>query len=518
MGKRLLIVGGGTAGWITAGYLARTLGAHCPDGVQIELIESDEIGIVGVGEGTFPSICTTLKRIGVDETTLLRGCNGSFKQGARFSHWHRAPGEEHGAPDHYLHAFQVCREPSGLDLLSYWLLGAAGEQAAWDEVSTPQKRVADASRAPKVITHPEFTGPLGYAYHLDAIKLSELLRGRAVASGVKRIVDTVNCVNVNESGYITSVSTGKHGEISADLYIDCSGFRALLIGKALGVPYKSCSTSLFCDRALTVRIPYTDRTIPIPSYTIAVAQEAGWMWDISLADRRGIGYVYSSTHTNDARAEHILRHYVGIKNGAEIDAQKISFDAGYREINWKHNCIAIGLSSGFFEPLEATGIMFCELAAVSLSNLFPWGGDIEIAARQFNELMRKRYERALDFIKLHYCLTERKDSTFWRDNSISESIPDSLRERLLRWRHRPPSSIDIDANVDIFPESSWQYVLYGMGYKTDISARGPTLKYHAEARDAFAEIGRQAEFALKALPTNRELLEAVQRRPIGIDA
>lgn len=518
MGKRLLIVGGGAAGWITAGYLARTLGAHCPDGVQIELIESEDIGILGVGEGTFPSICTTLRRIGVDETTLLRVCDASFKQGARFSHWHRAPGEEHGAHDHYLHAFQVCREPSGLDLLSYWLLGAAGENAAWDAVSTPQKRVADACRAPKVITHPEFTGPLGYAYHLDAVKLAELLRGRAIASGVKHIVDTVTAVNLTASGTIKSVYTGNHGEICADLYIDCSGFRALLIGKALGVPYKSCATSLFCDRALTVRIPYADRNIPIPSYTIATAQEAGWMWDISLADRRGIGYVYSSAHTDDARAEHTLRRYVDIQSNAEVEARKISFETGYREISWKKNCIAIGLSSGFFEPLEATGIMLCELGAVSLSNLFPWGGDIEIAARQFNELMRKRYERALDFIKLHYCLTERKDSAFWRDNVLSDSIPDSLQDRLLRWRHRPPSSIDIDANVDIFPESSWQYVLYGMGYKTDITERGPILKYHAEAREAFAEIQRQADFALKVLPTNRELLDAVQKRPIGVNA
>ena len=242
------------------------------------------------------------------------------------------------------------------------------------------------------------------------------------------------------------------------------------------------------------------------------------MWDISLADRRGIGYVYSSAHTDDARAEHTLRRYVDIQSNAEVEARKISFETGYREISWKKNCIAIGLSSGFFEPLEATGIMLCELGAVSLSNLFPWGGDIEIAARQFNELMRKRYERALDFIKLHYCLTERKDSAFWRDNVLSDSIPDSLQDRLLRWRHRPPSSIDIDANVDIFPESSWQYVLYGMGYKTDITERGPILKYHAEAREAFAEIQRQADFALKVLPTNRELLDAVQKRPIGVNA
>lgn len=517
MGKRLLIVGGGSAGWIAAGYLARTLGGNCPEGVQITLVESADIGLVGVGEGTFPSIRTTLKRIGVDETTLLRDCGASFKQGARFAHWRHAPGEERGAPDHYLHAFQVCQEPSGLDLLPYWLLGVAGENVSWDEVSTPQKRVADVFRAPKLITHPDFVGPLGYAYHVDAARLVEVLRARAIASGVRHIVDTVDAVNLSEDGSIHSVDTRQHGALGADLFIDCTGFRAQLIGKSLGVPYKSCSSVLFCDTALTLRVPYARRDAPIASYTIAAAQESGWMWDIGLANRRGVGYVYSSAHTDEARAEQILRRYLG-EPEAPLEMRKIGFNGGYRETNWKKNCVAIGLSSGFFEPLEATGIMFCEIAAVSLSNLFPWGGDIEVAARQFNELMRGRYERALDFIKLHYCLTDRRDTPFWRDNIAAASIPDSLHDRLQRWRQRPPGSIDIDPNLDIFPESSWQYVLYGMGYKTDIASRAPILKYYAEARQAFAEIQRQADFAVRTLPTNRELIETVRTRRFGAAA
>ena len=513
--KQLLIVGGGTAGWITAAYLARTLGAQSPDGVQITLVESADIGILGVGEGTFPSIRTTLKRIGVDEASLIRECSASFKQGAKFAHWRHAPGQSRGAPDHYLHAFQVSQEPSGLDLLPYWLLGVAGDNVNWDEVNTPQKRVADACRAPKLITHSDYLGPLGYAYHFDAVKLAHFVRKQAIASGVRHIVDTVDAVNLTEDGAIGSVTTREHGVLSADLFVDCTGFRAQLIGAGLGVPYKSCRSVLFCDTALAMQVPYERPDSPIASYTISTAHDAGWTWDIGLHSRRGVGYVYSSAHTDETAAERTLRAYVG--PAAEgLAVRKIGFNAGYREINWRKNCVAIGLSSGFFEPLEATGIMFTEIAAVTLTNLFPWGGDLEVAAEQFNERMRRRYERALDFIKLHYCLSERRDSQFWRDNVEPGTIPDSLHQLLRRWRHRPPGSIDIDPNVDIFPETSWQYVLYGMGYKTDLGPRARVLKYHDEAREAFAEISRQANFACRTLPTNRALLDAAHTRRFGV--
>ncbi len=513
--KRLLIVGGGTAGWITAGYLARTLGAQSRDGIQITLVESADIGILGVGEGTFPSIRTTLRRIGVDETSLIRECSATFKQGAKFAHWRHAPGDSRGTPAHYLHAFQVSQEPSGLDLLPYWLLGVAGDNVNWDEVNTPQKPVADASRAPKLITNSDYLGPLNYAYHFDAVKLAQFLRTRAIASGVRHIVDTVETVNLTQDGSIASVATRGHGPLEADLFIDCTGFRAQLIGAALGVPYKSCRSVLFCDTAVAMQVPYDRPDAPVASYTLSTAQEAGWTWDIGLQERRGVGYVYSSAHTDDWRAEQLLRAYVG-PSSEGLAARKISFNAGYREINWVRNCIAIGLSSGFFEPLEATGIMFSEIAAVSLSNLFPWGGDLEIAARQFNEKMRRRYERALDFIKLHYCLSERRDSGFWRDNIHPGSIPDSLQELLRCWRHRPPGPIDIDPNIDIFPDASWQYVLYGMGYRTDLTPRAAVLRYYDEARAAFAEVRRQADFACRSLPTHRELLSAVHQRRFGV--
>jgi flavin-dependent dehydrogenase len=509
--RSVLIVGGGTAGWITAGYLARMLGANSPAGVRITLVESDDIATVGVGEGTFPTIRRTLQRMGVSETRLVRECGATFKQGIRFVDWSHDPTERRS---HYMHSFHSAQEPSGLDLLSYWLLGVAGSEASWAEVNTPQKTVSDAALGPKLITHSEFKGPLTYAYHVDALKLARLLRQVAIESGVQHIVDTVDVVNLREDGAIRSLTSRHHGELAAGLYVDCTGFRAQLIGQALDVPYKPCGSALFCDTALAIQVPYQKPEDPVASYTISTAHEAGWTWDIGLDTRRGIGYVYSSSHTDDDRAETVLRAYVG--NAADgVSARKIQFNSGYRETHWHKNCVAIGLASGFFEPLEATGIILIEAAAAALAKLFPWGSDIEVSARQFNQHMCRRYERALAFIKAHYCISARRDSPFWRDNVDATSIPDELQDLLARWRHRPPGEIDFDLNVDIFTEHSWQYVLYGMGYKTSLASRAGLYKYYEEATQAFAEIRRQAQFACRTLPAHRQLLQSALTREFG---
>ncbi|HSX57452.1 MAG TPA: tryptophan halogenase family protein, partial [Sphingomonas sp.] len=435
----------------------------------------------------------------VDEGELVRRCGATFKQGARFVNWRTGTG------DQYLHAFQTADQRSGLDLLPYWLLGAAGDRG-WDEAATPQRRAADAHRAPKLPTHPDYAGPLNYAFHFDAVMLAQLLRDQSIANGVAHLIDTVTEVLVGEDGAIAGVRTQANGALTADLYIDCTGFRAELIGKAMGVPYRSCRDVLFCDSAMAIQVPYAAPDSPIASTTISTAQEAGWIWDIGLDHRRGVGHVYSSAHSDDARAEEMLRGFVG-PAGDDLEIRKFRFEAGYRETNWHKNCVAIGLSSGFFEPLEATGIIFSEVAAALVANLFPWGGDYETSARQFNRIMRRRYDRALDFIKMHYLLSERRDTDFWRDNVRPETARDSLHELLDRWRFRPPNELDTDPNIDIFPDASWQYVLYGMGWKTDLNARTGAFRYFDDARAAFAEIRRQGDYAVANLPTNRQLVE-----------
>jgi flavin-dependent dehydrogenase len=500
-GRNVLVVGGGTAGWLTAGYLARTLGADLPGGARITLIESRDIGILGVGEGTFPTIRKTLSRIGVDEADLIRRCGATFKQGAKFVHWRSDAGT--GGPDNYLHAFQVVDDSEGPELLPYWLLGLAGDRP-WDEAATPQKRAADAHRAPKLPSHPDYVGPLSYAFHFDAVALAALLREQGIANGVRHLTGTVQEVLLADDGAISGVRSAEHGLLEADLYIDCTGFRAELIGKALGQPWKSVGDTLFCDGAIALQVPYDRADAPIASYTISTAQDAGWIWDIGLDTRRGIGHVYSSAHSSADEAEQALRRYIGPASD-RLEARRFRFDAGYREVSWHKNCVAVGLSSGFFEPLEATGIVLSEVAAALIANLFPWAGEFETSARQFNGLMRRRYERALDFIKLHYWLSKRSGG-FWEANRDPATAPDSLHELLDRWRFRPPNELDIDPNIDMFPASSWQYVLYGMGWKTDLSAKAGAYRLADAARARFAQVQAQADYAVRQLPSNRDLV------------
>jgi flavin-dependent dehydrogenase len=378
-----------------------------------------------------------------------------------------------------------------------------------------QKAAADAGLAPKLIEHPGYAGPLSYAYHFDAVLLGRVLRDRARSLGVRHVVDTVTAVDLAQDGAIAALRCREGGTVSADLYVDCTGMRAQLIGEALGVPFRSRRAELFVDRAVAIQIPYADPAGPIAAQTFAVAQPAGWIWDIGLRTRRGTGYVYSSDHVDDAEALATLHRYIG--PGADrLDHRLLRFEAGYRETQWHRNCVAIGLSGGFIEPLEATGIGFAEIAAMMLVNLFPWAGTdgaaadaMAVNARQFNAIMTRRYDHVVDFIKVHYALSRRDDSGFWRDNRNRASWSPALADRLERWRYRTPDFLDVDLNHDIFLAANWQYVLYGMGYRTDLSAQAGTLRYRDEARRAFAEMREQQANALRRLPPQRALVTRI---------
>ncbi|PSJ40872.1 tryptophan halogenase family protein [Allosphingosinicella deserti] len=507
MTREVIVVGGGTAGWIAAAYLAKRLNAGSPGGINLTVIESPDIPVIGVGEGSFPSLRKTLNVIGVDEADLVREANATFKQGIRFSNW-RAP-DPSGSQHRYFHPFQVSDDHDGLDLLPYWLMGVAGD-APWAAVNTVQQAAADACLAPKLPAHPPFAGPLTYAYHFDAVLLGRLLRKRAVALGARHIADTVTRVELAEDGSIAALHCRDTGRVRADLYIDCTGFRAQLIGDALGIPFHSRRNELFVDRAVALQVPHAEPDGPIASQTFATAQDAGWIWDIGLHERRGAGYVYSSSHIDDETALRALRDYVGPAADA-LEPRILQFEAGYRQVQWHKNCVAIGLSSGFIEPLEATGIGFAEIAALMVVNLFPWAGDYEVSARQFNAIMVKRYDHVLDFIKLHYCLSDRTDSTFWIENRDPASWSPALRERLENWRHRAPDFMDVDLNHDIFLAANWQYVLYGMGFETDLSAQAGAFRFYDDARRTFADIRSQQANALQRLPSHRTLVQQVAR-------
>jgi len=502
--QSVLIVGGGTAGWLTACFLAKTLGAGREGAIRITLVESPEIGIIGVGEGTFPSIRGTLAAIGIDEARFVRECQATFKQGVKFVNWVRPAGS--AGIDHYFHPFSHPSQRQGsAELLPAWLQGLAGADVPFAQAVTMQKRVADASRAPKRSGDGDYLGPMSYAYHFDAGAFARLLATHGKSIGVAHLTGNVERVELDGGGAIARVHTREHGALEADLYVDCTGFRASLIGDALGSPFRSCEGELFVDRALALQVPYAAPDAPIPSYTISTAHEAGWTWDIGLQERRGIGYVYSSRHTSDERAEQVLRAYVG-PAGDALAARKLALKVGYREVQWVKNCVAVGLSGGFLEPLESSGIGLIETAAYLIGFLFPFNGETEPAARNFNLLMRQRYERVVDFIKLHYCLTQRTDSAFWRDNADPASIPATLRDKLAMWRGRPPHRLDFVTDLEMYPPSSWQYVLYGMEFQTALHASAAGAVDKAQAQDEFRTIATLSERALADLPPHRALV------------
>lgn len=501
--QSVLIVGGGTAGWLTACFLAKTLGAAGEGGVRITLVESPEIGIIGVGEGTFPSIRGTLSAIGIDEARFVRECHATFKQGVKFANWVR-PAGSFGA-DHYFHPFSHPSQRQGsAELLPYWLAGLAGEGVPFAQAATMQKRVADAARGPKRTGDADYLGPMNYAYHFDAGRFAKLLAGHGKTLGVAHVLGNVERVELADDGAIARVHTREHGALEADLYVDCTGFRAALIGEAMGSPFRKIDDVLFVDRALALQVPYPAAGTPIASYTISTAHEAGWTWDIGLQERRGVGYVYSSRHTSDARAEEVLRAYIGPAADA-LTPRQLQLKVGYRDVQWVKNCVAVGLSGGFLEPLESSGIGLIETAAYLIGFLFPFNGQTEPAARNFNALMRQRYERVVDFIKLHYCLTQRSEP-FWRDNADPASIPATLQDKLAMWQGRAPHRLDFVTDLEMYPPSSWQYVLYGMEFRTAQHASATRPALHAQAREEFATIAALAERALADLPPHRELV------------
>jgi len=505
--QHVLILGGGTAGWLTAAFLARQLSRGAVEDIQITVLESSEIGIIGVGEGSFPSIKGTLDLLGIEERDFIGSCEATFKQGVQFAHWVRPPGQ-HGA-SHYFHPFNVPSQRRGMpELLPWWLRGAAGPGVAFADAVTMQAHTAAAGRAPKHSDDPPYSGPMNYAYHFDASALAGLLRTRAQVLGVRREIGTVASVARREDGAIDHLTTTDGRNFHADLFVDCSGFRARLIGEALGEPLRPLDRVLFADRAVAMPVPYAAADTPIATATIATAHEAGWTWDIGLQQRRGVGYVYSSAHQSDEAAEQTLRKYIGPAAAAR-EARRLTFALGYRERPWQHNCVAIGLAGGFLEPLESSGIGLIETAAYLLGFLFPRDGNFAPAARQFNTLMSARFVRIVDFLKLHYCLSQRTDSEFWRDNRDPASWTDSLQDLLARWRCRPPHRLDFIADLEMYPAQSWQFVLYGMEFPTRLAPQRREAAEERSARQEFQTLRTIAERATLDLPSHRSLIEHI---------
>jgi len=504
--KKVLVLGGGSAGWLVAALLGAE---HGPRGLQVTVIESSETSPIGVGEGTWPSMRDTLRRIGLSETEFVRRCHVSFKQGSRFDGWIRGADAAQG--DRYYHPFSLPVGHGDVDLVPAWLEAAADRSFA--DLASPSIQVAEAGRGPKQPKTPEFAAVANYAYHFDASLFGQMLRNHAIEQlGVQHMVDHVEAVLSQGDGSIAALQTREHGRIEADLFVDCSGTASLLIGQHFEVPLISAREVLFNDAALAVQVPYAQADAALASCTIATAWAKGWIWDIGLPTRRGVGCVYSRAHASEDEARAALQDYLDATGapGERPAPRPLRFEPGYRQRFWVKNCVAIGLSSGFIEPLEASALALVELAAARLCKELPLHRmTMEAVARRFNDDFSYRWERVIDFLKLHYALSRRDDSDYWRAHRDGSSWPQRLRELLPLWRLRPPARHDFGRIDEVFPEASYHYVLYGMGFRPEVT---PTPAATLQAGQAcFEEAARQARRLVPALPGHRSLIDHIHR-------
>lgn len=495
--QRVVIVGGGTAGWLAACFLA----ARQPS-LAITLVEAPDIPTIGVGEGTWPTMRETLATIGIAEPDFLRECDAAFKQGSRFDGWVSG-----AAGDSYLHPFTL--PPSGdlRDLLAAWQQAEPARPFA--AAMTPQGAICAADLAPRQRAMPDYAGAQNYAYHLDAGKFAALLARHATGMlGVTHISAEVVGVRPAANGDIAAVLLHAGGELAGDLFIDCTGQAALLIGGHCQVEWVDRSDVSFNDRALAAQVPVLSGS-PVASQTVGTAHEAGWLWDIALPTRRGIGCVYGSRFLSDDRAEAILRDYIRANvpgaDPAAIRPRRLAFRTGHRARFWQGNCLAIGLSAGFIEPLEASAIVLIELSLRRLTEAFPADREgMDLLARRFNDLFVQRWDRIVEFLKLHYVLSRRTEP-YWLAQRDPATIPERLAESLAIWRHHPPSARDFPDFEEIFPAASQQYVLYGMGFPLPPGLPEPT----PVALARIAEVRERARAMQSVLPGNRTYLDAI---------
>ncbi len=445
--KKILIVGGGSAGWMAAALFSRLFrGLY-----DITLIESEAIGTVGVGEATIPAIKTFNALIGLDEADFMRRTQASFKLGIQFIDWDRIGSS-------YIHGFGVIgRDLEWLRCHQYWLkMRAAGRASDFAAYSI---NTAAALQNRFMRADPQRTGsPLGHiahAFHFDAGLYAKYLRGLSEAAGVRRREGKIASVQLRpDDGFVQSVTMEDGAVEAADLFIDCSGFRGLIIEEAMKTGYEDWTHWLPCDRALAVPCA---RTEPFTPYTRATARPAGWQWRIPLQHRTGNGHVYSSRYMDEAEAERILLSNLDGDQLAEPN--RIRFVAGKRRQVWNKNCVAAGLASGFLEPLESTSLHLIQSVLTRLVRLMPDGGFDPTTIAEFNRQMDFEYERIRDFVILHYKATYRDDTPFWRD-CRDMAVPDTLQRKMDLFRANGRVFREDD---ELFTEESWIQVFLGQG-------------------------------------------------------
>ena len=443
--RSVVIAGGGTAGWMVAAALARVLGPR----LTITLVESSEIGIIGVGEATIPAIQQFNKLVKLDEVEFLRHTQGTFKLGIEFVDWH-----EKGHA--YMHAFgPVGRDLAYIPFHHYWLRDQQSAGSLWDYsfnwLAAKQARFARTERIPDT----PLTGLL-WAYHFDASLYAAYLSRLAQGMGVRRVDGKIAAVLQDSAGDVRALKLEDGRELAAEFFVDCTGFRGVLIEQALKTGYEDWSHWLPCDRAMAMP---SARNEPLLPYTRSTALEAGWQWRIPLQHRTGNGHVYCSAYTSDERARELLM--ANLDSEPLADPRPLRFTTGRRKLLWNRNVVCMGLASGFLEPLESTSIHLIQVAIQRLILLFPHRDDNEERRREFNRSAAAEYEYIRDFIILHYYANDRRGEPFW-DACRDMSIPDSLRQRVELFRETAGIFCAPD---DLFQLTSWLQVMWGQGVR-----------------------------------------------------
>ena len=484
---RVAILGGGSAGWMAAASLANALGRAC----EIHLVESDEIGIVGVGEATIPPIKRFNQSLGIDENDFLKATQGSFKLGIQFRDWAK---RGHG----YFHPFGTFGSDfDSVPLHQYWLRERGrGDAASLDDLSMAWA-AASRGRFDRPVADPRrIQSTYDYAYHFDAGRYGQYLRRYAEARGVVRHEGKVAEVQLRgDDGFIARLRLEDGREIEAELFIDCSGFRGLLIGGALGTKYRDWTRWLPCDRAVAVPCALGGAFTP---YTISTAREAGWQWRIPLQHRIGNGYVYSSAHISDAAAGETL--LANLDGEALAEPRLLRFTTGRRESFWSRNCVALGLAAGFMEPLESTSLHLVQTGITRLLALWPDRDMDPLAAAEFNRITSEEYERIRDFLILHYHLTERDDSALWRD-CAAMAVPDALQYRIDHFRRHGRL---VSSGPELFQNPSWLAVHIGQLNWPERHDPLADAREHVDAAAILAGIRRVAVEAAGAMPSHAD--------------
>lgn len=486
--RDVVIVGGGTAGWMAAAALSATMGEQ----LRIRLIESEQIGTVGVGEATIPAIRLFNGLVGIDEDEFLKASQGSFKLGIEFLNWGRI-GES------YMHVFgQIGQSLDLIEFWQYWLRGrkeGVAEPLGKYSFNENVARAGKFARMPR-IPNSELDG-IGYAFHFDASLYAKFLRGHAERNGAVRIEGLIVKVNQDgESGFVRSVTLESGEEIAGELFIDCSGFRGLLTEQTLGTGYVDWTHWLPCDRAIAV--PTANVGPPRP-FTQSIAHQAGWQWRIPLQHRTGNGHVFSSAYMSEEEAARVL--LANVEGKPLADPRTIRFTTGMRELAWNKNVIALGLASGFIEPLESTSIHLVQNGIARLISHFPDRGFAKVNIDTYNRRIAYDYERIRDFIILHYTANQREEP-FWRYLREME-LPDSLRAKIDLFK---ATGRVFREQEELFAEVGWFQVLVGQNILPDTYHPLADVLTREELAGFLADIHTIVSAPVPRLPSHGEFI------------